>query len=264
MWEYSAKPLSAAGAWRSLCGLGRTLRNLIPWQMLLQTGLRLPLASSSKYPEIPTWFAARSLPPVRDGVNLCECHLLSLAARTGQDKTQRLGRFAQTWLFFSRETGAFCCSRSVLGITRLANSASALHVFQSPRCRREQTARTIVRQGAEFTGFLHNVGNSATYKLTDGRVLFPQAFFESHPAPSAERTVQQCCENILLNAAWLKRDADNIHQYFLQRKAPPAAVWAPRSCCRLMGREGGATRQPIHMPRIWSLFLKPMGIGQWM
>uniref|UniRef100_A0A8B9NU40 Aminopeptidase n=1 Tax=Apteryx owenii TaxID=8824 RepID=A0A8B9NU40_APTOW len=51
-----------------------------------------------------------------------------------------------------------------------------------------------------------------------------KAFFESHPAPSAERTVQQCCENILLNAAWLKRDAENIHQYFLQRKAPPAMV----------------------------------------
>ncbi|XP_034043789.1 puromycin-sensitive aminopeptidase isoform X2 [Thalassophryne amazonica] len=48
-----------------------------------------------------------------------------------------------------------------------------------------------------------------------------KSFFESHPAPSAERTVQQCCENILLNAAWLKRDADDIHQYLLQRKAPP-------------------------------------------
>ncbi|KAG7220249.1 hypothetical protein INR49_018305 [Caranx melampygus] len=48
-----------------------------------------------------------------------------------------------------------------------------------------------------------------------------KSFFESHPAPAAERTVQQCCENILLNAAWLKRDADDIHQYLLQRKAPP-------------------------------------------
>lgn len=48
-----------------------------------------------------------------------------------------------------------------------------------------------------------------------------QSFFDSHPAPAAERTVQQCCENILLNAAWLKRDADDIHQYLLQRKAPP-------------------------------------------
>ncbi|MEQ2197453.1 hypothetical protein XENOCAPTIV_029748, partial [Xenoophorus captivus] len=48
-----------------------------------------------------------------------------------------------------------------------------------------------------------------------------KSFFESHPAPAAERTVQQCCENILLNAAWLKRDADDIHQYLLQRKAHP-------------------------------------------
>nr|KAF6296479.1 aminopeptidase puromycin sensitive [Myotis myotis] len=51
-----------------------------------------------------------------------------------------------------------------------------------------------------------------------------KAFFESHPAPSAERTIQQCCENILLNAAWLKRDAESIHQYLLQRKASPPTV----------------------------------------
>ncbi|XP_062304788.1 puromycin-sensitive aminopeptidase isoform X5 [Osmerus eperlanus] len=48
-----------------------------------------------------------------------------------------------------------------------------------------------------------------------------KSFFESHHAPAAERTVQQCCENILLNAAWLKRDADDIHQYLLQRKGAP-------------------------------------------
>ncbi|KAH0501159.1 Puromycin-sensitive aminopeptidase [Microtus ochrogaster] len=51
-----------------------------------------------------------------------------------------------------------------------------------------------------------------------------KAFFESHPAPSAERTIQQCCENILLNAAWLKRDAESIHQYLLQRKASLPSV----------------------------------------
>ncbi|XP_033913906.1 puromycin-sensitive aminopeptidase-like [Acipenser ruthenus] len=50
-----------------------------------------------------------------------------------------------------------------------------------------------------------------------------KSFFESHPAPAAERTIQQCCENILLNAAWLKRDSELIHEYLLQRKAPPAA-----------------------------------------
>ncbi|KAG8446884.1 hypothetical protein GDO86_014366 [Hymenochirus boettgeri] len=46
-----------------------------------------------------------------------------------------------------------------------------------------------------------------------------KGFFDAHPAPSAERTVQQCCENILLNSAWLTRDSDAIHKYLLQRKA---------------------------------------------
>lgn len=62
------------------------------------------------------------------------------------------------------------------------------------------------------------------WALMGGAVLCVQAFFESHPAPSAERTVQQCCENILLNAAWLKRDSEDIHQFFLQRKGPPPAT----------------------------------------
>ncbi|XP_041329803.1 puromycin-sensitive aminopeptidase [Pyrgilauda ruficollis] len=48
-----------------------------------------------------------------------------------------------------------------------------------------------------------------------------KAFFESHPAPSAERTVQQCCENILLNAAWLRRDADSMQHFLQQRRAAP-------------------------------------------
>ncbi|XP_063314909.1 puromycin-sensitive aminopeptidase [Pelobates fuscus] len=51
-----------------------------------------------------------------------------------------------------------------------------------------------------------------------------KAFFDAHPAPSAERTVQQCCENILLNSAWLKRDADAINQYLLLRNAPSSTV----------------------------------------
>ncbi|XP_043910903.1 puromycin-sensitive aminopeptidase [Protopterus annectens] len=48
-------------------------------------------------------------------------------------------------------------------------------------------------------------------------------FFDVHEAPSAERAIQQCCENILLNAAWLKRDANDIQLYLKQRKlsTPP-------------------------------------------
>ncbi|XP_063281260.1 puromycin-sensitive aminopeptidase [Prinia subflava] len=51
-----------------------------------------------------------------------------------------------------------------------------------------------------------------------------KGFFESHPAPSAERTVQQCCENILLNAAWLRRDADSVQHFLQQRRAPPGPL----------------------------------------
>uniref|UniRef100_A0A4W3J228 Aminopeptidase n=1 Tax=Callorhinchus milii TaxID=7868 RepID=A0A4W3J228_CALMI len=51
-----------------------------------------------------------------------------------------------------------------------------------------------------------------------------KSFFETHHAPAAERTIQQSCENILLNGAWLKRDAEAIHQYLLQRKGLPATV----------------------------------------
>ncbi|KAG7274972.1 hypothetical protein CRUP_001065 [Coryphaenoides rupestris] len=63
---------------------------------------------------------------------------------------------------------------------------------------------------------------------TDKMAAEVKNFFESHHAPAAERTVQQCCENILLNAAWLKRDADHIHQYLLQRRTPrPLSETAP-------------------------------------
>ncbi|XP_078080307.1 puromycin-sensitive aminopeptidase isoform X1 [Mustelus asterias] len=45
-----------------------------------------------------------------------------------------------------------------------------------------------------------------------------KSFFETHPAPAAERTIQQSCENVLLNGAWLKRDAEAIQLYFQQRR----------------------------------------------
>ncbi|KAM9792467.1 puromycin-sensitive aminopeptidase-like [Neosynchiropus ocellatus] len=48
-----------------------------------------------------------------------------------------------------------------------------------------------------------------------------QRFFTNYRVPSVERTVQQCCENILLNDAWLKRDANEIRHYLQQRTAPP-------------------------------------------
>ncbi|XP_063226837.1 puromycin-sensitive aminopeptidase isoform X2 [Bacillus rossius redtenbacheri] len=40
-----------------------------------------------------------------------------------------------------------------------------------------------------------------------------EEFFEEHRSPGAERTVQQSCETIRLNAAWLERDRDTIRAY---------------------------------------------------
>ncbi|XP_064598635.1 puromycin-sensitive aminopeptidase-like isoform X2 [Liolophura sinensis] len=44
-----------------------------------------------------------------------------------------------------------------------------------------------------------------------------EAFFKEHPAPAAERTVQQSCENIRLNADWMARDSEKV-KAFLQGK----------------------------------------------
>ncbi|XP_048416286.2 puromycin-sensitive aminopeptidase [Stegostoma tigrinum] len=51
-----------------------------------------------------------------------------------------------------------------------------------------------------------------------------KSFFETHPAPAAERTIQQSCENVLLNGAWLKRDAEAIQQFLMQRKGAHPTV----------------------------------------
>lgn len=40
-----------------------------------------------------------------------------------------------------------------------------------------------------------------------------EEFFQTHPTPGTERTVQQSVESIRLNAAWLGRDKDSIKEY---------------------------------------------------
>ncbi|CAH3113617.1 unnamed protein product [Porites lobata] len=42
-------------------------------------------------------------------------------------------------------------------------------------------------------------------------------FFCEHPAPNAERTIQQSLENILLNVRWLSRDADNVRVWLADK-----------------------------------------------
>jgi puromycin-sensitive aminopeptidase len=40
-----------------------------------------------------------------------------------------------------------------------------------------------------------------------------EAFFRDHQSPGTERTLQQSCETIRLNAAWLQRDREAICEY---------------------------------------------------
>lgn len=47
-----------------------------------------------------------------------------------------------------------------------------------------------------------------------------EKFFQEHPTPGAERTVQQSVETIRLNAAWLGRDRDAIKSYLVESKLP--------------------------------------------
>ncbi|XP_012523522.1 puromycin-sensitive aminopeptidase isoform X2 [Monomorium pharaonis] len=44
-----------------------------------------------------------------------------------------------------------------------------------------------------------------------------ESFFEGHPTPGTERTVQQSVESIRLNAAWLSREKDSIREYLTTR-----------------------------------------------
>lgn len=45
-----------------------------------------------------------------------------------------------------------------------------------------------------------------------------EAFFIDHPSPGTERTVQQSCESIRLNAAWLRRDRETTREYLRSGK----------------------------------------------
>jgi puromycin-sensitive aminopeptidase len=42
-----------------------------------------------------------------------------------------------------------------------------------------------------------------------------EAFFRDHPSPGTERTVQQSCETVRLNAAWLQRDCETTREYLI-------------------------------------------------
>ncbi|KAK7501330.1 hypothetical protein BaRGS_00007455 [Batillaria attramentaria] len=54
--------------------------------------------------------------------------------------------------------------------------------------------------------------------VTEERAKEVEEFFSKNPAPAAERTVQQSCENVRLNARWMAREAKAVSAY-LKSKA---------------------------------------------
>lgn len=43
-----------------------------------------------------------------------------------------------------------------------------------------------------------------------------EKFFQENGCVGAERSIQQACETIRLNAAWLKRDQEKLRHFFLE------------------------------------------------
>lgn len=53
---------------------------------------------------------------------------------------------------------------------------------------------------------------------TEKDAIEVESFFRDHHSPGTERTVQQSCETIRLNAAWLQRDRDSTREYLSSSK----------------------------------------------
>ena len=53
---------------------------------------------------------------------------------------------------------------------------------------------------------------------SEDKAVEVEKFFQDHPYPGTERTVQQATESIRLNVDWLKRDYQDI-KTFLQGQA---------------------------------------------
>jgi len=52
---------------------------------------------------------------------------------------------------------------------------------------------------------------------TPERAREVEEFFSSHPAPSAQRTIQQSLERIRLNVQWLERNREELANWFSSR-----------------------------------------------
>ncbi|XP_041374476.1 puromycin-sensitive aminopeptidase-like [Gigantopelta aegis] len=70
------------------------------------------------------------------------------------------------------------------------------------------------------SGFLLSrlVKSSTENFVTEELAKDVEKFFADHPAPAAERTIQQSCENIRLNARWMERDSAKVKEFLKSHK----------------------------------------------
>ncbi len=160
--------------------------------------------------------------------------VFGVAARTGNRKTydtvwgmyldsdlpeekirllMSLGRFEQSDLL------AETLDRSLSEDVRAHDTIGLVHSVATNRFGREQAWEFLKENWSEFDR-RYGEGGFALMQLVSFTSAFTteekredvERFFRDHPAPAAERTIQQSLERIRINIAWLERNRDDLNR----------------------------------------------------
>ena len=160
--------------------------------------------------------------------------VFGVAARTGNRKTydtvwelyidsdlpeekirllMSLGRFEQSELL------AETLDRSLSDDVRAHDTIGLVHSVATNRFGLEQAWEFLKENWSEFYrrygegGFalMHLVSFTSAFTTEEKREDV-ERFFRDHPAPAAERTIQQSLERIRINIAWLERNRDDLNR----------------------------------------------------
>ena len=124
-----------------------------------------------------------------------------------------LGRFEQSELL------AETLDRSLSDDVRAHDTIGLVHSVATNRFGLEQAWEFLKENWSEFYrrygegGFalMHLVSFTSAFTTEEKREDV-ERFFRDHPAPAAERTIQQSLERIRINIAWLERNRDDLNR----------------------------------------------------
>ena len=141
-----------------------------------------------------------------------------VAARTGNRRTydtvwETLVRFEQSELL------AETLDRSLSDDVRAHDTIGLVHSVATNRFGLEQAWEFLKENWSEFDR-RYGEGGFALMQLVSFTSAFTteekredvERFFRDHPAPAAERTIQQSLERIRINIAWLERNRDDLNR----------------------------------------------------